>query len=95
MVGVGYVYIQYLFIAGFQLFKVYYTVTMVTEPGSDVSFGEFLACTYEIHTFVRTVSNWPDPPLPTQPGCPALITDTEMMEDRDSGWSCVDKNYHD
>ena len=72
-------------------FQLYYTVTMVTQPGPDANFGEFLECAFEVYTYVRTVSNWPDTPIPPQPGCPELVTDRELLEDRGSGWSCVDK----
>ena len=55
---------------------------MVALPGPDASFGEFLDCAYEVYSYVLDASNWPSPPLPPQPGCPALVTDTELLEDR-------------
>ena len=69
----------------------YYTVAIVGKPGPTTSFAEFLECAFEVSVYFMATANWPDPLLPPQPGCPALVSDTEIMEDMGSGWICLDK----
>lgn len=58
------------------------------EPSSGMTFDQVSACAQEVSAYLSDHVSWGDPILEPVPGCPDLIFNPAVFEEKEQEWIC-------